>query len=102
MLPKTGRKKAASAETENLSLPTDLDATQVDHIIAGLSDEQVRRLLINALKLQAQKEKAVEPKPEGIAGFIHKIKNLTALLQARIEFLCSGGSTVPRELLGIL
>jgi small-conductance mechanosensitive channel len=101
MLPQTGQTKAASEGTENISLSKDLNATQIDQIIAGLSDEQVRRLLINELKEQAQQETTVEAKPEGIAGFIHKIRNLTALLQARIEYLRSGGSTAPRELEGI-
>ena len=35
------------------------------------------------------------------SGLIHKIKNLTALLQARIEYIRSGGSAVPQELQGI-
>ena len=56
MLPKTSQKKAASADTENISLPNDLNAGDIDHIIAGLGDEQVRRLLINELKVQAQQE----------------------------------------------
>jgi len=101
MLPKTGQKKAASAGTESISLPKDLSATQIDHIIAGLSDEQARRLLINELKLQAQQEVSVEAKPEGIAGFIDKVKNLEALLQTRIEYLRSGGSAVPQEVAAI-
>jgi len=101
MLPQTGQKKAASEGTENISLSKDLNATQIDHIIAGLSDEQVRRLLINELKEQAQQEPTVEAKPEGIAGFIHKIRNLTGLLQTRIEFIRSGGSRAPQELEGI-
>jgi small-conductance mechanosensitive channel len=101
MLPKTGQKKAASEGAENISLPKDLNATQIDHIIAGLSDEQVRRLLINELKLQAQQEASVEAKPEGIAGFIGKIKDLTALLQTRLEFLRSGASAAPQQLAGI-
>jgi small-conductance mechanosensitive channel len=100
MLPKTGHKKAASEGTENISLPKDLSATQIDHIIAGLSDEQARRLLIKELKLQAQKETSAEAKPEGIAGFIHKIRNLTTLLQTRIELLRSGGGG-PREVSGV-
>jgi len=101
MLPKKGQKKAASEGTENISLPKDLNATQIDQIIAGLSDEQVRRLLINELKLHAQQETTVEAKPEGVAGFIEKIKNLTALLQARIEFLRAGGSAAPQQVSGI-
>ena len=101
MLPKTGKKKIASEGTENISLPKDLNAIQIDHIIAGLSDEQVRRLLINELKAQAQQETTVAAKPEGIAGFIHKIRNLTGLLQARIELLRSGGEG-PREVSGVV
>ena len=101
MLLKSGKKKTASAGTENISLPKDLNAVQIDHIIAGLSDEQVRRLLIDELKLQAQQETVVEAKPEGVAGFIHKIKNLTALLQSRIEFLRSGASDAPQKAGGI-
>ena len=91
MMLKTGKKHANAESAENVSLPKQLDAENIDHIIAGLSDEQVRRLLINELKVQALQETTVEPKPEGIAGFIDKMKNLTALLQTRIEFLRSGG-----------
>ena len=100
MLPKAGKKKAASESTESISLPANLNAADIDRIMAGLSDEQVRRLLINELKTQAQQETTVAAKPEGIAGFIDKIKNLTALLQTRIEFLRSGGGA-PQEVAGI-
>ena len=101
MLPKAGKKKAASESTESISLPANLNAADIDRIMAGLSDEQVRTLLINELKTQAQQEATVGVKPEGIAGFIEKIKNLTALLQTRIEFLRSGGSGAPQQLEGI-
>ncbi|MBT8367415.1 MAG: hypothetical protein KJP23_22205, partial [Deltaproteobacteria bacterium] len=101
MLLKTGKKKAASEGTETISLPKNLNSTQIDHIIAGLSDEQVRRLLINELMAQAQQETTVAAKPKGMAGFIEKVKNLTALLQSRIEFLRSGGSSAPQEAPGI-
>ncbi len=98
---KTGKKRADAKNAENVSLPKPLTAENIDHIVAGLSDAQVRRLLINELTLQAQKETPVEAKPEGIAGFIHKIRNLTALLQTRIEFIRSGGSAAPQEFEGI-
>jgi small-conductance mechanosensitive channel len=101
MLPKSAKKRADAANTENVSLPKHLDAENIDHIVAGLSDEQVRRLLINELQLQAQQEATVEAKPEGVAGFIDKIKNLTALLQTRIEYIRSGGSAAPQQLEGI-
>lgn len=101
LLLKTGKKGAAAKNAENVSLPEPLSAENIDHIVAGLSDEQVRRLLINELKLQAQQATPVEAKPKGIAGFIEKIKNLTALLQTRIEFIRSGGSATPKEMAGI-
>ena len=66
LMAKKSQKKAASEGTESVSLPEDLDATQVDQIVAGLSDEQVRRLLLNELKLQARKETTDEAKPEGL------------------------------------
>ena len=98
---KTGKKQAHVKAEENVELPKPLDAKNIDHVVAGLSDEQVRRLLINELKLEAQREAPVEAKPKGIAGFIDKIKNLTALLQSRVEFIRSGGGAVPQELSGI-
>ena len=101
LLLKTGKKGADAKNAENVTLPKPLSAENIDHIVAGLSDEQVRRLLIDELKLQAQQETAVAAKPEGIAGFIEKIKNLTAVLQARIEFIRSGGSAAPQEFEGI-
>jgi len=101
MMLKTGKKKAASETNQAVSLPEDLSPTQIDQVVAGLSDEQVRRLLLNELKLQAQRETTVEAKPKGVAGFIDKIKNLTALLQARIEYIRSGGSAAPQQVEGI-
>jgi small-conductance mechanosensitive channel len=104
MLPKTGKKKAASEKTENIALPSNLKAADIDHIMAGLSDEQARRLLLNELKAQAQREaldRGAAAKPGGIAGFIDKIKNLTALLQTRLELLRSGGSSAPQEVSGV-
>jgi small-conductance mechanosensitive channel len=98
---KTGKKDASAGSAENLSLPEHLDAENIDYIIAGLSDEQVRRLLINYLKTQAQQETAVEAKPKGIAGFIDKIKNMTSLLQARFEYIRSGGSAATQEVAAI-
>ena len=58
-------------------------------------------MLINELKLQAQQESSPEAKPKGVAGFIDKIKNMTALLQTRIEHIRSGGRAEPQQLEGI-
>ena len=104
MLPKTSQKKAASEDTENISLPRDLNADDIDHFIARFSDEQVRRLLIDELKVQALQEAQTavdKPEPTGIAGFIEKVKNLTTLLHTRIEYLRSGGNAAPQQAAGI-
>ena len=97
MLAIKGQEKTTAEDTENVSLTEDLNTTQVDQIVAGLSDEQVRRLLIKELKLQAQQETDVEVKPGGVAGLIDKIKNLTSLLQTRIEYIRSGGRAAPHQ-----
>ena len=89
---KTGKKKTAVKTEEHLSLPKPLAAEDVEHIIAGLSDEQVRRLLIDDLKEQARQEDqkaAGRSQASGIAGFIEKTKNLTTLLHTRFEYLHS-------------
>jgi len=101
---KAGKKKADVKTDENISLPKPLSAENIDHIVAGLNDGQVRRLLIDELKLQARQEAhtaAGRPKPSGIAGFIEKIKNLTTVLHTRIEYLHSGGRAAPEQVAGI-
>ena len=97
---RTGTTSADAKTAENLALPRPLGAENVDRIVAGLSDEQVRRLLIEELRAQARQEaqaSAGKPKPTGIAGFIDKVKNLTTLLQTRIEYLRSSGGADLQE-----
>jgi len=53
---KSGKKQANVQTEENITLPRPLSAENVDHILAGLSDEQVRRLLLEELKAQALQE----------------------------------------------
>jgi len=101
---KTGNKKKSVKTEEHLTLPKPLAAENVDHIIAGLSDEQVRRLLIDDLKAQARQEAqkaAGRTQTSSIAGFIEKIKNMTTLLHSRIEYLHSGSRGTPEQIAGI-
>jgi small-conductance mechanosensitive channel len=101
LLPKTAKKRADVKNAENVSLPMHLSAEEIDHIVAGLGEEQVRRLLLNELKAQAQQVATAAVKPEGVTGFIEKIKNLTTLLHTRIEYLRSGGRAAPQQIAGI-
>jgi hypothetical protein len=84
-LPESAEKRSAAKRTENVSLPKPLEAENIDHIIAGLSDEQARRLLINELKLQAQQEKVIVAKAEGVAGFIGKEKRFKTDLRQLVN-----------------
>jgi hypothetical protein len=101
---KAGKKKAAAKTDEKISLPTPLRLEGIDHIVANLDDGQVRRLLIEELKLRARQESqtaAGKSKPSGIAGFIENMKSLTTLLHTRIEYLSSGGGNAPQQAGGI-
>jgi small-conductance mechanosensitive channel len=90
----TNQEKAASPEeADAVVLPEKLDSERVDSIIASMSDEQVRRLLIQELKKQAAlgaMERESEKKVGGLAGFIDQTRELIKFLRARIEFLRSG------------
>ncbi|MHC4106260.1 MAG: hypothetical protein ACYSR9_15055, partial [Planctomycetota bacterium] len=90
----TKQEKAANPEdADTVVLPEKLDSERVDSIIASMSDEQVRRLLIQELKKQAAlgaMEREVEKEVGGLAGFINQTRKWIKFLRARIEFLRSG------------
>jgi len=97
-----GQSKSAT-DAAAVQLPEVQGVESVDRIVAGLSDEQVRRLLIDELKAQAQREaeQSGPAQPTGIAGFIAKTKNLMVTLQQRIELLQSGATAAPQQLSGV-
>jgi len=85
--------KADSQASETVELPAGLDSAGIDGIIASMSDEQVRRLLLQELKKQAETDKAPKTKEQeigGLAGFIHSMRKQVIFLRSRIEFLKSG------------
>jgi len=85
--------KAASQASEAVELPAGLDSAGIDGYIASMSDERVRRLLLQELKKQADAEKALKTKEQeigGLAGFIHRMREQVIFLRSRIEFLKSG------------
>ena len=76
----------------------------IESTIAGLSDEQVRRLLIDELKQRALDETSQEQSKEdigGLAGFIESVKDKVSSIQARIAYLRAGGTTELEEVPGI-
>ncbi|MGA9233406.1 MAG: hypothetical protein WBV91_01175, partial [Desulfobacterales bacterium] len=58
MVFKPQKEKSKPAPSDTARLPEHIQADKVDDFMAALSDEQVRRLLIEALKKQAAEEAA--------------------------------------------
>jgi len=100
VLAKEKQKNEKAASSENTALPENLNSADVDGVIASLSDQQVRRLLIEELKKQAASEAqpSVKSQMGGLAGFIDDIKNKIDLIKEKIEFLKSGASGVDENL----
>jgi small-conductance mechanosensitive channel len=88
-------KASAAGNQGTVTLIGDLSRQDIDGVIATMDDEQVRRLLINEMKKQADQEAAAaETKEEltGIAALIATTKNRIDLIRIRIEELRSSGS----------
>jgi small-conductance mechanosensitive channel len=96
----TGKKK--TGDTEEVQLPEPLDREQIDSYIATLSDEQVRRLLIEELKKRAELEAAqkerLEEEISGVAGTIQGMRSKVNFIRARVKFLLSGATAVDDNL----
>jgi small-conductance mechanosensitive channel len=94
----TQKSKDKKASAEGVQLPEQIDSQNIDAYMATLSDEQVRRLLIEALKKQAAEENAAAKPEEDIglvAGFIQRSNELLEKLKERIAFLQSGATATP-------
>ena len=95
--PHGAQAKADAKPAETVSIPADATAQQVKDIMAGLTDAQVRRLLLDELKKETPAP-SVEPKPVGLAGVVKDMKSGAAFVRHRFEYLFSGAASAPREL----
>ncbi len=95
------KSKGEKASADTVQLPEHVDAKKIDEYMAALSDEQVRRLLIEALRKQAAEEamtsKPVE-KTGRLVGFINGVKELMEKVKERIAFLRSGANAAPAQI----
>lgn len=78
-------------------IPPDASPGQLNEIMASLSDEQVRRLLIEELKRNAVPP-VVEEGPTGVAGVIVQAKSFVQKVRERFAYLFSGAAQAPRLL----
>jgi moderate conductance mechanosensitive channel len=101
--PKPAGKKAAKAEAskaaEKVQLPAKFDRNEVEKIVAQLSDEQARRLLIAELKKDAAKpEASAKAQLSGFSQMIKRAEATTDLLKSRWAELHSGIRSAPQYL----
>lgn len=86
-----------TADGESISLPADATPQQVKDIMAGMSDEQVRSMLIDSLRKEAAQAPAPEHKT-GIAAIVAALKEDASFVHNRFTYLFSGAFTAPHEL----
>lgn len=87
----------SGAKSGETVVPSDATPEQIRDIMAGMSDEQVRRLLLDELKKSAATETVPSP-PTGIPGIIASLKADSAYVHERFQYLFSGASAAPQEL----
>ena len=89
----------SSTGKSTLELPEDLSADKIDDILARMSDEQVRELLILELKKEADQQARQETRPED-QSFNIWVK-YGAQVKTRILFMLSGFPILIPELVGV-
>ncbi|MGA8240116.1 MAG: hypothetical protein WB818_06045, partial [Desulfobacterales bacterium] len=101
MVFKPQKEKSKAAPSDTARLPEHIQADKVDDFMAALSDEQVRRLLIESLKKQAAEEAAAatdKKEMTGIAGFIDAVRAKVDFIRLRIEELKASDDTKMTEI----
>jgi len=86
-----------AASGEAVSLPADATPQQVKDIMAGMSDEQVRSMLIETLRKEAAPAQEPEHKT-GIAAIVASLKADASFVHKRFTYLFSGAASAPHEL----
>ncbi len=98
----TGKNDAVDDQRELVNLPETHTLKQVDEIMARLSDDQVRRLLIKELQKSASDLKADSRKgsdSESLTGFIQQMGYVAGLAQVRMKEVISNIKNIPADIL---
>ena len=96
-----GKEKTSPDTAPAVESLAHLDGDQVNAVLAKLSDDQVRRLLLEELQRKAKLDAAgLKDQQElgGLAGFINRVKVNIAFIRERIKFLQSGAGAAPQDL----
>ncbi len=93
-----GSRKADEKSGKALPVvPENLDQSRINEIVAGLSDDQARRLLIQELGKSSagNAAKQGEKAATGVAGIVRKAEENVTLFHQRLKDLQSGAVAVP-------
>ncbi|WP_250645585.1 hypothetical protein [Salidesulfovibrio onnuriiensis] len=85
--------KSAKAPRE-IVIPPDATPEQVGEILGGMSDEQVRKVLLAYLKKDAARQEA-EKERTGIRAQLDAMRDKLGHVRARVEYVLSGAALVP-------
>lgn len=99
LMKQTSQSKEKQTSESVAALPENLQAEDIDALMARLNDDQVRRLLI--AELQADAAAASQDSPEkvgGLKGAIRRFENATQLFIGRAYRLVVSLPTVPADL----
>ena len=85
------------SDKQLVQLPENPSQEQINAIVAVLSDDQVRLLLLEELKKSSKEstEKEQKAKPDGFAGIIHMVEENASAFHTRLNDLRAGVTAVP-------
>jgi small-conductance mechanosensitive channel len=90
---------AENDKTESVSLPENYTTEQIESILARLSDDQVRRLLIKELEKSASDLKTDSRNYSDSEGFIKQMGYVAGLAQVRMKEVISNIENIPADIL---
>lgn len=92
-------KAGGEQKKETVRIPEQLDDAHINALLAGLDDEQVRRLLIEELKRSASATtESKKSKLSGFAGIVAGVDQFSAVLRQRLSEIRSGARAAPEHL----
>jgi len=95
----TSGKSDAGKKEKTIELPEHLNEQQINALLAGMDDEQVRRLLIAELKKsQASVEASKQPKVSSFSQAVAEVEAISVALRQRLSEIRSGAQATPEHL----
>lgn len=93
----TQHKSESKSAQNTIEVPQTMNEEQVNSLVASMSDDQVRRLLIEELRKAARDNKVPEQpvQPDGFSAIVRLIETNISTFRSRLNELKSGAVAVP-------